>query len=384
MKEALTSVDVYFLVEELAGKLVNARVDSVYEAGGRTIVFEVFKSGEGKSSFVVAPHFLCVSQYKRDKPKHPSSFVMQLRKKLKGCYIRSIIQHAFDRIVEVELEGKDAKYVLVLEVFSKGNILLLDEERKILGLLEWQKWRDRKLGVKQAYEHPPETVNALSLSGEEAAEILASSERDLVRALAVECGLGGLYAEEVCARAKVEKSLKARELGGAQERVIDSFYSLVGDVSSRKISPKIILEAGAPKDVVALNLKVYEDAESKAFDSFNDAVDEYFSVREVSEKNQAFESKYEKEKSKLEKRLADQEKALEKAGDDAEKLRLVGDQIYARMHEIEGTVKQVMKARRDGLSDDEIVARFKEGAAKGIPEAKLVKDLKKTELVLKL
>ncbi|MFH1788866.1 MAG: NFACT family protein, partial [Candidatus Altiarchaeota archaeon] len=241
MKDAVTSVDVFFLVGELQDKIVNSRVDSVYEAGERTVVFEVFKSGEGKASLVVAPDFLCVSQYKRDKPKHPNSFVMQLRKKLKGCFIRGIVQHAFDRIVEVTLEGGDSKYVLVLEVFSKGNIILLDGERMIIGLLEWQKWRDRKLGVKQAYEHPPETVNALSLSGGDVAGILASSGRDLVRCLAVECGLGGLYAEEVCARAKVEKTVKAGELGDARAKVIGSFESLIGDISSKKISPRIIL-----------------------------------------------------------------------------------------------------------------------------------------------
>lgn len=384
MKDALTSVDVYFLVEELAGKLVNGRVDSVYEAGERTIVFEVFKSGAGKASFVVAPQFLCTSSFKRDKPKHPSSFVMQLRKKLKGCFIREIVQHEFDRIVEVKLEGKDATYVLVLELFSKGNIILLNEERKILGLLEWQKWRDRKLGVKQAYEHPPETVNALSLSGEDAAEILDSSERDLVRALAVECGLGGLYAEEVCARAKIDKSVKASRLGEAESTVIKSFDSLIADVSSKKRSPGIMLDGDTLVDVVALDLQVYEGRESKGFDSFNEAVDEYFSTQELTGKKEAFESKYEKEKGKLEKRLADQEKALENAGEDAENLRLVGDQIYARMQEIEEILQQVRKARKDGLSDDEILARFKAGAVKEIPEAKLVKELTKTELVLEL
>ncbi|MFH1789069.1 MAG: hypothetical protein ABH834_06790, partial [Candidatus Altiarchaeota archaeon] len=139
-----------------------------------------------------------------------------------------------------------------------------------------------------------------------------------------------------------------------------------------------------PIDVVALDLQVYEAASSKAFDSFNDAVDEYFSARELSGKKQAFDSKYEKEKGKLEKRLADQEKALEKAVEDAERLRLVGDQLYARMSDIEAILAQVRKARSDGLSDAEIVSRFREGAEKGIPEAKLVKALKKTELTIEL
>ena len=374
MKKAVTSVDVHFLVDELSGLLVDGRVDGVYESGERTLVLEVFKSGSGKLSLVVAPHYLCVSGYKREKPNHPSSFVMQLRKRLKGCFVRSIIQHAFDRIVEVDLAGNDGSYVIILEVFSKGNVILCDSERKIIGLLEWQKWRDRKLGVGQPYEYPPETVNPLTLSGGDVSEILAASERDLVRALAVECGLGGVYAEEVCLRSGVDKGVAAMKIDGGNDVLIEAFLGFVAEVSSRKSSPRTVFEGETSVDVVPLALMRFSGAETVENDSFTKIVDDFFSVRDFTEKKKVYDSKYAGEKKKLEKRLSDQEGALTKAKENSVKYQEVGDALFGRMHEVQPLIKKIGVLRKQGLSDKQILAEL-EGLG-------LLKGLNKTELIL--
>jgi len=300
---------------------------------------------------------------------------MQLRKRLKGCFIRAVSQHAFDRIVEVELEGGDASFILAFEVFSKGNVILCDRERKIIGLLEWQKWRDRKLGVGQAYEYPPATVNPIALSSEDVSRLIDASERDLVRTLA-SCGLPGVYAEEVCARAGVDKNIKAGELASRLEAVAGSYRSVVSDISAIQPAPRIILENDKPFDVVPLELKVHAGLTSKTFASFNEAVDEYFSTQEYEDKKSSFESKYEDEKEKLEHRLSEQEKALGRAREDVEAYRQMGDLLYAKMHEIDAAASEIRVLRKKGLADQEILAQLKKTG--------LVKDLNKTELTLEL
>lgn len=376
MKKAVSSVDVYYLVKEFSEVLVGARVDSVFESGEKTVVLELFKAGEGKKTFVCAPDFACLTEFKRGKPETPSSFVMQLRKNLKGCFVRGVGQHEFDRIIEVELEGKNSSFTLIIELFSRGNIILCGREKNIVGLLEWQKWRDRKLGVGQSYEYPPATVNPLNLAGESIGRVLDESSRDVVRCLAVECGLPGLYAEEVCAEVGVEKELKASELGSSKERLVSAFNSLLKRVTSYETSPSIVMKDGVFFDALPLSLRVYDGWEKKVLPSFNDAVDEYFTARESDSRQSVFESKYESEKKKLMARLKEQRRALERAGEDADSLRLVGDVLFSRLHEIEDVVAQIRALRRKGLSDNEILARL-EGNS-------LVKELNKTELVLEL
>ncbi len=376
MKKAVTSVDIHYLVEELSTALLNARVDDVFESGERTLVFTYFKSREGKRDFVVAPFFLCISKFKRSKPKHPSSFVMQLRKNLKGCFVRGLRQHDFDRIVEIDFEGKEEKYTLVLEVFSKGNIVLLNEDRTIRGLFEWQKWRDRKLGVKQKYEYPPSVVNPLTLTDDGLADIFTSSERDVVRTLAVECGLGGLYAEEVCARSGVDKEKPAKSLGKEVETISKEFGILQKNLESHQKSPMIIFEDDEPIDVIPFKLKVYEGFDSKEFPNLNEPLDEYFSKKEFTLKKEEFESKYEKETGKLERRLSDQETALRKAREDAEVLKQKGDLLFARMHEIKPLLAEIKAFRKRKLSDQEVLAE--------LGKQHSVKSLHKTELTINL
>jgi predicted ribosome quality control (RQC) complex YloA/Tae2 family protein len=153
VKSELSSVDLRVLVKELRPRLIGMRLDKAYQVGRKELVLKLF--GRGSADFVVAPNFMCVSSYKRPAPKTPSSFSMQLRKHLSAAFIRDVVQHGFDRIVEVHFDG----HILVLELFSRGNVIFCDKQMKILGLLEWQRWKDRMLGVGKTYEYPPSVVD---------------------------------------------------------------------------------------------------------------------------------------------------------------------------------------------------------------------------------
>ena len=56
---------------------------------------------------------------------------MYLRKKIGTARLRKISQIGFERILNLEFESKETKYNLIAEIFSKGNIILL-KENKIL------------------------------------------------------------------------------------------------------------------------------------------------------------------------------------------------------------------------------------------------------------
>ena len=56
------------------------------------------------------------------------------------------------------------------------------------------------------YEYPKREYNLLELPKQQLKELLASSNKTIVKVLALELGLGGLYAEEVLALAGVDKN----------------------------------------------------------------------------------------------------------------------------------------------------------------------------------
>jgi predicted ribosome quality control (RQC) complex YloA/Tae2 family protein len=225
-RTGLTSLDLHFLVGELQ-KIVSAKIDKIYQPEPKEILIQLHVPNEGKKLLLVRlPDFIFLTDLKQDQPERPSGFAMGLRKRLQNARIREIGQHAFERVVVLQLESlrgedgqgqKEAKsqhhpivYYLVAELFSKGNLVLCDENYRIIAVQEEQFWKGRPLKKGETYNFPAKKYNFLELSENELGELLAESGRDsLVKTLAIELSLGGDYAEQLCALAAIDKSKKS-------------------------------------------------------------------------------------------------------------------------------------------------------------------------------
>ncbi len=75
---------------------------------------------------------------------------------------------------------------------------------------------------------------------------MEESDTDVVRTLATQLNFGGLYGEEVCSRAGVEKAM---DIADADEAVYDRLYEaterLALDVRNRNFEPRLYLEDDA-------------------------------------------------------------------------------------------------------------------------------------------
>ena len=193
------------------------------------------------------------TQYPPQNPKVPPNFPMLLRKYIKGGSVTGVTQHNFDRILRIDIQ-KEHKFSLVIELFAKGNIILLDEEDQIILPLKRKLWQDRKISSKEEYKYPPERgMNPLEVEKTELKELFQDSERDIIRTLARN-GLGGLYAEEIALRSGVDKEKKASEVTDDE---IDALHNAITEVfkplKTYDFSPQII--SGEKEDVLPLDLR---------------------------------------------------------------------------------------------------------------------------------
>ena len=284
---------------------------------------------------------------------------MQLRKHLGGAYIREIRQHGFDRIIEILLEKEGKKYTLLSELFSRGNIMLCNEEGKILGLMEWQKWKDRKLGVGQKYEYPPTAKDPFALDFPGLRSIVSSSEKKLVSVLATEAGLGGTYAEEVCRLSGIDKDRPAKDLSNSEMDALFDYFSTVRQrIRNGPTQPSIVYLDGKHLDVAPLDLTVYGEYEKKVFPTFNEAVDEYFSKEEFSSEQNDLEKKYLKELAKLEDIESKQIGLIERFEKEGVDFQVDGDLIYQKYTAIEQIINIVKDARSKGFSWEDISGKL--------------------------
>jgi predicted ribosome quality control (RQC) complex YloA/Tae2 family protein len=284
MKSELTSLDLHYLVREFQ-QLVGARVDKIYEQSEdkKEFLFVFHKPSVGKLMLRIhLPNLAYLTDYKQIFPETPPGFCVFLRKHLASGKIKEVRQKGFDRILEIVFDTKEGVRILICELFSKGNMVLVDSDYKIKGLLESQNWEARTVRGGAKYEYPPAQADTPSLGEEQVKEIISKSKMDLVvKTLAVDFGLGGLYAEEVCKRAKVAKD-KSKLEKAELKTIADSVKGLFNqEIKANKFNDEIVpfyLAAGA--------------TERTDYESFSKALDDNLSVKAMS----AAEDKVVKEK----------------------------------------------------------------------------------------
>ena len=286
MKNQLASIELRALVSELK-QLEGSWVGQVYELaaanskkGGKEIVLQLGTS-EGKRYLVcLAPSAMFSSKARPATSEKPGGFCSLLRHHLGNAKIVSISQLGSERILELVFSPRNRQQLrLVVELFSKGNILLVDEKSVIIGAAEHQSWKDRTIRPGFTYLPPPATADFASMSEEQLQKAVLSSEKDsVVKALAVDLGLSGVYAEELCAVAEIDKSKSPSQLSQAE---LSSLFSSLQRLLSRKPQPLAILDgSNSPAEAFPFQTAASAAAKTLPFGSFNEAV-EAVSLRQL-------------------------------------------------------------------------------------------------------
>ena len=343
--KAMSNVDVYAICKELGEMLNDARVQKAYQPTKDTVLIRFHVPGKGRVDVVFQAGLrVHTTQYPPQNPKVPPNFPMLLRKYIKGGSVIGVSQHNFDRIMRIDIQ-KEHKFSLVIELFAKGNIILLDEDDQIILPLKRKLWQDRRITSKEEYKYPPERgMNPLTIKKIELKELFQNSDRDIIRTLASN-GLGGLYAEEIALRSGVDKKKNASEVTDneidAIHRAIDTVFK---PLKTYDFHPQII--SGEKEDVLPLDLQMYKDYEKKRYESYNEAADEFYSSIVGDDIVQVHEEVWSGEVGKFEKRLAIQLETLEKFNKTIKETKIKGEAIYSNYQKIQNIIDIIKEARK--------------------------------------
>lgn len=313
---SFSSFDILEMVKELQD-IINMRVNTVYQID-HDLRIKLF--GKGRKDLVITKEAFYITRYPRKAPKTATSFAMLLRKYVKGMWLYEVRQVNFDRLVEFCFGySGHIQYVLVAELFAKGNIILHDTN-EIIGVLRKEKWKDRILYPHQPYKYPPSRLS-IDIGFDTFEPLDITSEKDV----AVTFNVGKLYAKEIFLRAK----------SPSPEDVYEALHSFQKD-------PNIVVG----KDVVPYDLLVYKDCEKQGFSTFSEAVDEFYkpAVEEVEEPDRIYQSQVE---------------ALEEFKIKKDSYKKCGDLIYEHYQLVDEVLTTLMEARKEYDWKD-IVKRVKE------------------------
>ena len=376
----MSNVDIYTISDELNSLLSGARVDKSFQPTKDIVVMRFHVPGTGRVDLVMqCGSRIHTSQYPLENPTTPPTFPMLLRKRIKGAHVVSVKQHNFDRVVEIKVK-KDKYYTLIVELFDKGNIILLDEDNNIILPLKRKQWSDRDISSKKEYKFPEERgINPISVSSEEF-KTLFEADSDVVRTLAVN-GLGSLYAEEIIKRAneitEIEKNTPNNEINDVQIKALyQSLTNLFETLKNNSIKPQIVKSEGK-EDVVPLDLIKYADFEKTNYQTFNEACDEFYSKKVNTGIKDIKEAAWNKKVNKFEKRLRLQQETLDNFHTTIEESQHKGEVIYSNYPTIENIINVVNSARSKDYSFKEIGKTLKNAKKQGMAEAQIFESIDK-------
>lgn len=376
----MSNVDIFTISDELNNLLSGARVDKSFQPTKDIVVMRFHVPGTGRIDLVMqCGSRIHTSQYPLENPTTPPTFPMLLRKRIKGGHVESIKQHNFDRVVEIRVK-KDKYYTIIVELFDKGNIILLDDENNIILPLKRKHWSNRDISSKREYVFPEERgMNPITISENEFTELFENNaDSDVVRTLARN-GLGSLYAEEVIARANeiteidkntVNNNLTEEQLNGLYE----GFKKLFDNLKNESIKPQIV-KSDSKEDVIPLDLIKYDSFEKTYYNTFNEACDEFYSKKVNTDIKQIKENAWNKKVGKFEKRLKLQQETLDNFEKTIAESTLKGEVIYSNYTTIENIINVVNTARDKGYSFKEIGKTLKKAKKDGMAEAQIYESI---------
>ena len=364
--QGMSGVDIRALVAEAAGRLP-LWVGKIYQFDAKT--FGIRLNGEDRAKYLLLVetgrrvHFTAEFPVP---PKNPPSFAMLLRKHLEGGKVLGIRQLGLERTMSLDIGKRDTTYHLIFELYDEGNAVLCDEEYTIIKPLWHHRFKTREVVPGAVYAF--EGSDCSSQSPEAFKAMLAESDRDIVRTLAVGCMLGGAYAEEVCRAAGVEKSAAATDVDA--DTVQGAFERLMVGVEGGR---EPVITASGCWPVVLAGEEVRE-----RFSTFSEALDAFY-PRTVGTKEEAAAEKPRLPQAEvIRRRQAEAIKGFEKKIERNERLVEVIYENYTTVAGVIATLDSASKTR----SWQEIEQILKSN--NDIPAAKMVRAIHPAEAAVDL
>ena len=370
-----SNFEVHTISKELDQILTEGTIVNIYELEDLIILKISTKTREKVNLIVKNDSRINLTDYNYPIPKYPSQYITSLRKLLKNRRIKSVSQYEFDRIIIIEIhsyEEGDSKFII--ELFNKGNYLFLDENNIIKIAKSYKKFRDRDVLANREYEFPSQrSIGFLTINETEFIDVIKDSDDEVVRILARNIGISGLISEELCYRAKIEKTINTQSLSDIQlKEFFNVFKNLRNQLLFGEINAHIVYDENENQfAVLSFELEIFRDYKKIFYNSFNQAVDTYYSKLDISAIKPHQNQKINEKIDAHNRILQNQEDYLQELYEKKDRYYEYGDFIYAHFSELEKLFHVISEAKDKGYNWYEINKKLLDAKKNSVEGAEL-------------
>ncbi|VAI14095.1 unnamed protein product [Triticum turgidum subsp. durum] len=397
VKARMTTADVAAEVKCLR-RLIGMRLSNVYDITPKTYLFKLMnssgitESGESEKVLLLMESGvrLHTTQYVRDKSTTPSGFTLKLRKHVRGKRLEDVRMLGYDRMILFQFGLGSNAHFIILELYAQGNIILTDSEYTVMTLLRSHRDDNKGLAIMSRHRYPVEACrtfertdftklkDTLKLSNtvddKESSQVTPSSADAQQPS---ECANDGVPAtnklEEPANRTGKKSAAKFKQSGsdakasnGTQSNKA-TLKTLLGEALpyGPALAEHIILDAG-----LLPSTKVGKDPET-----FDDALDEFYSKIESQRVNQQHKAKEDSAVHRLNKIKLDQENRVHTLRKEADHCITMAELIEYNLEDVDAAIKAVRVSLANGMSWEALARMIKEEKKAGNPVAGLIDKL---------
>jgi predicted ribosome quality control (RQC) complex YloA/Tae2 family protein len=356
------SIAISCLSRQLSDAILGSKIEKVYQPEKDEIHLLLRKPGFSGRLLISAdtsnPRVHLTSSAKEN-PITAPMFCMLMRKHLTGGKIKSISQHGFERVLDIEVQSYselgdlDSKHIIVEIMGKHSNIIFTDGDMRIIDSIKHiditvSSVRNVLPGI--SYSPPPSQhkQNPLITSKKEIEQILKNSLQgfDITISRAIlSCfmGISPLAARELAYRAAGDEDTLL--LSDNIPLVSDALSAFINDIKSEVFSPCVIVEKGSgkPIDFAAFNVSLYNNLTNVVcYANISEALDDFFTTRDKMERMRQKGASLRKIASnafdRLRKKMTIQENIIKDA-ENKEQLKIYGELITSNLYRINGKDK---------------------------------------------
>jgi predicted ribosome quality control (RQC) complex YloA/Tae2 family protein len=332
---ALSGIEYVHLMRELK-RLEGGRINKIYQ-NKELFLFAVYTGNDRTNLLIEIPKVMYFTDHKPKMPDMPGGFCMFLRKRLQGSRVNDVIQRGSERVIEFHCSTKDHEYVLIFEMFGKGNMVVCDADLKIISSYESIKYKDRAVRGGQTYEYPEPQPDFTSLTSQEFAEFFGDEQP--VKVLASQIGLGGEFAELVCLRADIDKT------------------QLDADTDALYAALQSIIAEGNPNYTEDRAYPLLIQEECTKTETFSGALASLLDPHRTEQRQEKQIQKTEKKQNKYERIITAQTKQIKGLTESSQVNQRKGELLYEQFQDLDTLLKEARKDSKE-MNQESFVKKY--------------------------
>ena len=151
----LAGIELRYLVNDINKRIDGYYVSNIYGITKDSLLFKFHHPEKPDILLMLSTFGIWITNVKIESIE-PNKLLKHLRNNLLRFKLKEIKQIGTERIVYLTLSYFEKEFVIIVELFSDGNIIICNSEMKILALSHSINVRHRQLRVGSQYAQPPQ------------------------------------------------------------------------------------------------------------------------------------------------------------------------------------------------------------------------------------